>query len=297
MSFLFNDVRSSFDNLGNSFNNLGDSFNVNANIYGKPADRTFNDQVKIGYDNTVNFLGNLNAVVSGIDSTYKTSQALYNQERLRFEALLKGGLNANNILDYLNGFKTTFQPVASIYLVAFVNSKKYQIKLFEPDDEELYEITSTINWAENSDIIGRSSPLFVFTNSEANTLSVTGKLVIDSEESEKEYDNSMELIKAMKYPISNGGGIGAPPLWELVVYDATMTRMLIEFKTVRINSVSWKFSKVSVPSGRPLVTYVTFDFSFVDESVDGSQLAYTNEIMSRSSGLYFDTIVSRLQSV
>ncbi len=200
------------------------------------------------------------------------------------------GLIDNNTLGLFRGIFDVFfgTPQPNIYLTTIVNGNKYEIWLQE--GEEDFTFDNSISWEEASPV-GRSSPLFSYSNSDTMRFTINGTMRINSAGDERDYDNYMRSLKAMKYPVRLGNGIGAPPLWSFAVFDEYKRAVVLDPMMLRILNVTWTLRKPYLQSGKPVVTNVVINVAVADENItEASQVSYKDKISGAVRDKYFEDI-------
>ena len=177
------------------------------------------------------------------------------------------------------------QLLPTIILATVVDGKGYRFEMY--DSEENLEFRDSINWTD-TDIVGRSSSIFAYRNSQATEFTINGFLKIDSAADIPSWDNNMKNLRAMRFPVRFDLGLGAPPIWQLEVYAPHSTSRVYGPIAVRINAVSWQFMKPYLASssdpsnsaGVPAITKISIDLREVEDTIDGSQVTFKNELFN-----------------
>lgn len=176
----------------------------------------------------------------------------------------------------------------TIFFNTKIEDQDYTLALYDSDEE--LEFNNSVNWNDVS-ITGRSSPLFSYVNSNAASFNLTGYLLVNSADDTTEYNNNLSLIKAMKYPVNFGAGVGSPPIWNLTVLTPYfLDSIFFGPERVRVNSVSYTPMKPYLSNGLPAVTRVNFDLTIIEEQVRNSQVTYGDAITGVTSQYYFRDI-------
>ena len=175
----------------------------------------------------------------------------------------------------LNGIPAEQTP--TILMTTRVNGSVYSFKMF--DSEDTLEFKDSINWSD-TDIIGRSSPIFGYKNSSATEYTLNGTLTIDHPDEIKSWKTNMQNLRAMRFPVQFDLGLGSPPIWNLEILVPYTDKRVYGPVRVRVNSVSWQYLKPYLVDGVPAVTRITMDVREVEDPLEGSQVSYTSEILN-----------------